>query len=118
MSKGVWTRCPISGISMAKLEQTDFLSAGREFKTWLFPDCDVFDERSIAALAGFGERIDNFKARALAPGSSYFHLHPLTDDDGRVLGYATHTTSAGAGAAAYRGAAKARQAAGKRLVGL
>ncbi|MGH8578349.1 MAG: hypothetical protein ACREXJ_15845, partial [Gammaproteobacteria bacterium] len=83
-----------------------------EFNRSLFQDCDLFDVRSIATIGSFG-RVDHWKARALAPCSSYFHLHQLTDDDGRVIGYATHTQSAQWGGLEYRKAARNRKLAGK-----
>lgn len=113
MSKGPWKRCPVSGITLVKLQGTDHLSNRGEFKASEFPDCDLFADRTIASTAGFG-RVDHWKDRALAPGSSYFHLHRIEDDEGRVLGYATAQNSAEQGGINYRCAAKDRQLSGKR----
>jgi hypothetical protein len=115
VSKKAWRRCPVSGISLAKLQFSDALrDDGAGLETALYPDCNVFAEREIAEAAGFG-RVDHWKARALC--GSFFHLRPITaiDADGRVyrVGWATHTQSARWGGEKYREAARARQLAGR-----
>lgn len=115
MSKAPWKRCPITGLPVRQIPE-EYLTASGEFDVSSFPGCNLFDDRSIAAEAGFGMRVDNWKARGLAPCSSYWHLIPIVDD-GAVLTYATHTNSAQAGGLAYRKDAKARQLTGKRKAG-
>jgi hypothetical protein len=117
VSKKAWRRCPVSGISLAKLQFSDALrDDGTGLDTAVFSGCNVFDERAIAQEAGFGHRVDHWKARALC--GSYFHLYRITaiDPDGHVvtIGWATHTQSARWGGQKYREAARSHQLAGKK----
>jgi hypothetical protein len=120
MSRKAWKRCPITGIPVARLKELPvvFLADDDTFDPWSLEDCDLFDWGGIAAAAGFTNVYD-FKRRALAPCSSYFHLHQLKsdewpDDDKWPLGIATTQHSAEIGGQRYRAAMTARQLAGKR----
>jgi hypothetical protein len=108
MSRGQWKRCPITGIPVSQLPQ------GSEFDKSKFPDCNLFDVRSIAHAAGFGKQVNNFYARVLTDPSSPLHLHSLRADNGSALSYCTHTDSAIAGGENYRLTALNRKLAGKK----
>ena len=111
MSKGPWKRCQTTGIRIALLP--DRYKVGGDFDRSQFPDCDLFDLRTIAAAAGL-PRVDDFKRRVMTDPTSPIHLWPIYDDFG-VLGWATATNSAEQGGRNYRSAASARQLAGKRV---
>lgn len=129
MAKKSWRRDPHTGLPIGRDPTTEipldrlpeeYLTDAGDFDRSAFPgpSCDLFNLwailGAIATVARFPNVYD-FKRRVLAPCSSYFHLHQIVDDDGKVLGYVTRTNSAQEGARIYRAAKRARQLAGKRV---
>lgn len=105
MSKGEWRRDRLTGLPVALVARCDerhLDDAGRiDVSSW--SDCDLFDIRSIAAVAGYADW-RYFETVVLEGTDQPFHVHriPLYSIDGDWLAtfIATHTNSAQAGRAA------------------
>jgi hypothetical protein len=104
MSKGRWIRCPITGLTKTQLDQLpdEYLNREGRFNILALPDCNVFDVRTIAAVAGWKEH-RYFSGEVLGSPSSSLNTHKVRSDiNGSVLLHATHMNSADWGGRAYR----------------
>ena len=103
MAKSAWAKDWLTGLSRKKMKalREDLLRNDGALSPDAFPNCDLFDVRSIAAAAGYADPY-YFETRVLTDPSSPFHAHPLTTEAGKTIGYATHTNSARAGGEAFR----------------
>ncbi len=103
MSKGLWKRCPYTGVPVRVLSRIseDHLTSEGYFNTAAYPDCNIFCLRSFAALAGYKDH-DYFRDAVLSHSKSPFHTHAFTlvdDETGEAFGrlHFTHQNSAAAG---------------------
>ena len=103
MSRSKWKRCPKTGIRVAVLAQVDekHLDSAGDVDLTQLVDCDVFNVREIATLAGFRDA-RYFRDKILTSARSPFHVRrlQLTGSDSGcpiVDVVATHTNSARAG---------------------
>jgi len=114
MSKGPWKKCPLTGVSLAKLSRSDApLTEEGNFDPAFWPDCNVFDIRSIAAHCGFAD-VAHFENVVLRTSGCPIHFRSVGSPTERI--YGTHTSSAQAGGETWRSeqrtAARARCDAG------
>src|SRR5215813_2743977 len=102
MSKGPWKKCPLTGMSRAKLGRSDApLTDDGNFEPAFWPDCDIFDIRSFAALCGFADAA-HFENVVLTTSGCPIHFRSVGPPTERI--YGTHTSSARAGGEIWRSA--------------
>jgi hypothetical protein len=88
MSRGSWRLCPISSISIAKLEEdwTDLQTGYLDSSPW--PDCDLFAPKAVVQAA-FGYRVNVSRNLGRLLSDPRFHRHELRNGDGRLVGLIT-----------------------------
>ena len=103
MSNSSWKCCPYTGLPLVRLERgSDVpITADGFFDTSRFPDSNLFNVASIAAVCGFKDTA-YFRDRVLQDPDCPIHFHKMAVVDertGRRVGevYATHQNSAVAG---------------------
>lgn len=108
MRDGPVPRCPLTGLPMTGKARNslvrlpdDLQTTDGQFKPEAFSGCNLFNVRSFAAAAGYGD-VRHFVEKVLTDPSSPFHAHPIATETGRIVGYATHTTSAEWGGRQHR----------------
>jgi len=99
MARGPTIRCPVTGIPVKRLDER-YLDDDGKFNTAAYSDCNLYDKASIAAAAGYSVRY--YFEVVVTDGTSSFHLHQIKQQNGRVVGYATHDNSAEFGRKQHR----------------
>ena len=65
-----------------------------------FPDCDLFNVNTIAAVAGYSP--EWFEKEVVTDPSSPFHLQKIQNAQGNTISWATHANSAEWGGTEFR----------------
>ena len=98
----------MTGLPLGRIPEEYLITPDDRFDTSRYPECDLYDVRSIAAAAGY---LDwrYFRDQVITAPGSHFHAHGICGHNGCVLTYATHTMSAAHGGNVHRAATLATQ---------